>query len=290
MQKFTIFTIIMTVVVVVVAGELVMEEYLPKLTDGNAEEKTATLDLPQDLDLSKIIETNVLGAESTIATPIEGGAVAGSDQIDLSQLVYEEVPISEGSFSSGFEGAPIEGLTESEFKPSETASVIPSYESSSSGEPDFEDEGYNEVMPNVYIREDMLRSAGFASATLEEEPHNGFIFKTIYVADLPDTEVLKYQVKSGETLLAKIYVIQIGPEASVSEVYEVLKVRAAEGLDIEVNETNEFGNNSFFMNDARREGVAFLAVRFGPLLYGFSYPKEYHSQIKNLTKLIDYEF
>ena len=60
MQKFTIFTIILTVITVVVAGELVFEEYLPSLTNQTSEEKTANLDLPDDLDLNKVIETNVL--------------------------------------------------------------------------------------------------------------------------------------------------------------------------------------------------------------------------------------
>ena len=67
-------------------------------------------------------------------------------------------------------------------------------------------------------------------------------------------------------------------------------MRGAEGLDVTVNETNEFAQGSFYLNDVRRSEVAFLAVRVGSMIYGFSYPKEYHSQVKNLVTLLDLEF
>src|SRR3989338_4257046 len=57
MRKFTVFTVILTVIIVVVVAEIAVNEYLPAL-EGDAE---LTLDLPKSLDLSKSIETNVLG-------------------------------------------------------------------------------------------------------------------------------------------------------------------------------------------------------------------------------------
>jgi hypothetical protein len=43
------------------------------------------------------------------------------------------------------------------------------------------------------------------------------------------------------------------------------------------------------MNDTKRPGTAFLTVKLGNLIYGFSYPKEYHPQVKNLIKLLEWE-
>ena len=105
-----------------------------------------------------------------------------------------------------------------------------------------------------------------------------------------DVEVTKVAIKTDNTLFAKVYVFQVGGLSSVSEVYEVLKIRGTEGLDIEINETNDYADESFYMNDMRRPDVAFLTVRVGAILYGFSYPKDYHPQISNLVQLLDAEF
>ena len=59
MQKFTIFTLILTILIIVVVSEIVVNEYLPSLE----RDETLSLDLPDSLDVSKGIQTNILGAD-----------------------------------------------------------------------------------------------------------------------------------------------------------------------------------------------------------------------------------
>ena len=88
---------------------------------------------------------------------------------------------------------------------------------------------------------------------------------------------------------AKAYVFKIGYKTEIGEIYNFLKERVNEAVNMYVNETNQFGTNSFYMNDDKRPETAFLTTRIGGLLYAFSYPKEYHSQVKNLIKLIEWD-
>lgn len=266
MKKFTIFTLLLTIVVIVVVSEIVVNEYLPTLGQGDTADADLEFTLPKSLDLSKSIETSVL----------EGGLTnrlgATTDIVAETTL---ELPFEENS---------------SEFLP-----VAPNADESivSDGEPavaDFEDQNFETVSANVYLRDEQIKSAGFVGAYIEREVFDDYLFKTIFVGDLYNTEIEKNTIRTNEALLAKVYIFKIGPDSDTDEVYQLFKMRATEGAGIEVNETNEFGVNSFYMNDSTRSNTAFLTVRIGSLIYAFSYPKEYHSQIKNLVQLLEWEF
>lgn len=278
MRRFTVFTVILTVIIVVVVAEMAGNDYLSKFKKDSAEATDEMeLDLPDTLDLSGSTQSNVLGAD------VDFSKIPDSNYPDMT---YEEISLD--GESDDLLRMPDDISDDSLLEvPSDPT---PTYVVTESDISDFEDENFVSFSTNVFIREDMIKSAGFAGAYLESDPHNGFLYKTIYIDDLEDVEVTKYAIRTKDSLFAKVYVFQVGGLSSVSEVYEVLKMRATGGLDIEINETNEFGGESFFMNDARRPEVAFLTVRIGAVLYGFSYPKEYHSQIKNLVTLLDYEF
>jgi hypothetical protein len=289
MRKFTIFTVILTVIVVVVLSEIFVNDYLPKFRKDNVDSANMELTLPESLDISDTISANVLGSdvdytaiprtETGTETEAEANVEAETDPVELDSS-YEEVILDVYSEEA-----------DTDFLPFSDSGVSDSYISDTEPDvTDFEDENYASFSTSVLLREDQVRSAGFSNAYLEDETHDGFLYKTVYIDDLYDVDVKKTLIKTDDTLFAKVYVFQVGPLSSVSEVYEVLKVRGAEGLDIEINETNDFGSGSFYMNDKRRAEVVFLTVKIGSYIYGFSYPKEYHPQIKNLITLLDMEF
>jgi len=265
------------VIVLVVAAEIFIEDYYPSLSgnalDNSSVTSTDDISLPDDLDFSQVIETNVLGSDIDYSQ-IPGGSISDIDDLlgeDLDEIIID----------------PTEKKTNSPFIEPGDGGPAPQ---NHYDVPDFEDETYFNYESNVYIREDMIKSAGFLGGFLEDEPTDGYLYKNIYIGDLEDVEVSKVAIRTEDKLMAKIYVMKMGPLASVNEVYELLKVRSGQDLDTTINETNEYGDLSFYMNDANRPQVAFLTVRFGPVVYGFSYLKDYHAQVKNLTTLIDLEF
>lgn len=294
MKKFTVFTLILTVIVVVVVSEMFVNDYLPSLGSGedeNSSGENMEVNLPETLDLSKSMETSVLGAaknrlgadvvsEDTIgdgASPIDLVESAGSGTSDLPD---DYLPL-------------LEELSESAGLPESISG--PASESAGTSSSDFEDFSFDasKISPtsvSIYLRDEQIKSAGFTGAYLENESSaDGKLFKTIQIDDLFDTEVTKTAIRTEETALAKVYIFKTGINTEISEVYELIKLRASGGLNIQVNETDEYGSSSFYMNDQMRNSTAFLVTRLGGFIYAFSYPKEYHSQIKNLIKLIEWE-
>lgn len=287
MQKFTVFTVILSIVVIVIVADLVVNNYLPGIKDSDivSELTSGKFTLPDSIDISKALETNVIGAGSVDDfTPNRLGFDLGNDDdssdtelVSDAKTGTETIPVSRVSdFTIG-------GANTDEF------AIIPN----NSGKPvtanDFEDTNFIAFSKNIYLRDEQIKSAGFVSAYMEDEKYDGSLYKTIYTDDLYDVSVKKIVIKSTDALFAKVYVVKVGPNSSLDDVYQVLKIRGAEGLESEINETDEFGDESFYMNDTRRPNTAFLTVRIGNLIYGFSYPKEYHAQVKNLTKLLAWE-
>jgi hypothetical protein len=267
MQKFTVFTVILTILVVVVAAETFVSKYLPALTgsDVSTEEEAGgdQYNLPSELDLSAAVQTNVLGAGggaldyTAPALPAEPAGSITPDNFDF--LEFDSPP------------------PDTPLMPDSDTAYFDIEEFSSS---------FDHSVTNVFIRDDQITNSGFVGAYLETEAIDGLLYKTINVGDLYGVQFDKYAVTNGTTTFAKTYIIVPDDPLGIEDIYDLLKLRASEGLEVEINETNDYGSASFYMNDLRRENAAFLTVRIGSRIYGFSYPKQYHPQIKNLVSVL----
>ncbi len=336
MKKFTIFTILLTIVVVVVFVELMAKDNLSgnvATEQGGGEDMKLTL--PKSLDVKRSISTNVLGSDGELNNKLGADnevlpvSLIGREKIGNSGALKSsgennsgnsDALKSPGENNSGNSGAgknagsddleasdagnpifldpsafenddqPVD-VTELEIK--DMSGQLTTQEGDKlSGLKDFEDQNFVTMTAptgNVYLRDEQIKSAGFTSGTLENEPLDGRLFKTIDISDLKDVEVTKTAIKNRDEVLAKVYIFKIGLNTNVSEVYQMLKLRAAQAPNIKVNETNQYGVASFYMNDQLRLDTAFLTVRISGLIYAFSYPKMYHSQVKNLLQLIQWE-
>lgn len=261
MQKFTAFTVLLTVLTVVVVSDIVVNDYLPR--KDQVIEDNMQFDLPDSLDLSNTLTTNVLGSDDVVVTGMEE-----EETEDPSEVV---INLGEGNLEVANEELV------------EVANNLKDFESfSGSG-------SLARFSPNVYLRDEQIKSAGFVGAYLEDGDAEDKLYKSISLIDFEDSDVRQSIIRTDNEMLAKVTVVRPGTGSEVGDMYEIIKGRAAAGLNTEVNETNDFGQGSFYMNDASRQGTAFLTVRLGGLIYGFSYPKTYHSQVKNLLQLIEWE-
>ncbi|MBP7670757.1 hypothetical protein KA119_00495 [Candidatus Gracilibacteria bacterium] len=243
MQKFTAFTVLLTIVVVVVVGEIVANDYLPKEEEDLS---NLELDLPQGIDLTNTLATNVLASGDL------GNEIKREEDKEL---------VAEVDGLVDFEESAVSGLVEEELV----------------------------VAANPYLREEQIRSAGFLTAYIEGEAKPAEMFKSVKISDLRGVEMSLNLIRNESEMLAKVYIFRPSVTTEVGTVYDLLKERAAAGLNAEVNENNEFGEASFYMNDGTRATTAFLVTRIGGVIYGFSYPKAYHAQVKNLIQLIEWE-
>ena len=279
----------------VVAAEMFVNDYLPELayfggdqavTDGSGLVDTELAIVPggeslSESNLANAIGANVLGTGRAVNRKAPVEPVEPATQIlDLEKMDFlneESVVVSEVVVDAWQAPLPTEGTTN-------ITIATPSDDLFA----DFESFDSSYVLKNtsVSLTNDHLISAGFTGAVLEPEDFDGFLYKTISVGDLYGLKVEKSLITNGVKQYSKVYVVTPEELASAPEIYSVLKVRASEGLEVEVNETNEFGDRSFYMNDLRRQHVAFLTVKIGTSIYGFAYPKDYHPQVANLVHLM----
>lgn len=285
MKKFTVFTVILAITVIVTVSEMFVNNYLPNLGSGEGEELTLTL--PQSLDLSKIVKTDTLGAS-------ELGETSGSESV-LSNKLGSDVEIE--NFEGSYDNAIPTGLSEEKIvmEPADEESTgaykVEDKQVANTGDEasDFEDQTFSMQNVNINLRQEQIDSAGFFGAYIEEEESDGKLYKTIDVADLYDTKMQKFVIRSEEELMAKVYIFSVGANSNIDELYQLIKSRCGQVPVSTVNETNEYGNGSFYLNDSSRGGTVFLTTKMGELVYGFSYPKTYHSQVKNLVQLLTWE-
>lgn len=335
MRKFTVFTVILTILVVVVAAETFVNKYLPSLKGSvlQADQQTGQqvdqqdtdkYNLPSELESKSIAkpETTVTNnsvspqtsvpqtnapqttsPQSTSQSTADNfeflGVNAADGQIQTpldpsqpqtlpstSNLILNDIP---STISSTIPDTTIIPNTTSSSTASST-SVLPVLETALDLPTDssFDIEDFSNSQPSSasYLRDDQIINSGFTGSRLETEIYDGFLYKTINISDLKGIKVEKYNVGDGTNTYVKVYIITVSDPAIFNDIYNVIKSRAAEGIDTEVNETNDYGSGSFYMNDIRRSGVAFLTVKIGSRIYGFTYPKTYHPQIKNLISLL----
>lgn len=294
MQKFTIFTVLLTIVVVIVAAESFVNKYLPALSEDSPAltDSQDGYNLPSELDLSSVVSANVFGADSVV----DGSSVVVGDSFATDSITISGSALGGGSAPGGSSAETLggSGLGSGDFGSDgfdflnfeSTSSTTGATGLSDSGNFDLEDfsGSYSHSSSTAStIRNDHVVNSGFVGAYLSDEQYDGMIYKSISLGDLIGVDVKKHSITNGTTVYAKVYSIIVEDSSNVGNVYDVLKLRALDGISIEVNETNQFGNASFYMNDPRRDSVAFLTVRIGFKLYGFSYPKQYHPQIRNLV-------
>lgn len=293
MQKFTVFTVLLTIVVVVVAAETFVNKYLPALgSDRTGVVEEEGYNLPSELELSDTFKSSVLGADLIGAPENTVPADEVPDVMDMGAVDMGVVDM--GVVDTGVVDMALPlGLVDTSGSDSFDFMNTDGFGSADDGLLDVADDGSFDledfsmsydggVGPISYLRNDQVTNSGFVGAYVVDEDHEGLIYKAISISDLIGITVKKFAVTNGTTTYAKVYVIVPDNPAQTGEVYEVIKVRGGESSQMSVNETNQYGSASFYLNDARRDGVAFLTVRIGSKVYGFSYPKQYHPQIRNL--------
>ncbi|MBD3327869.1 hypothetical protein GF340_01040 [Candidatus Peregrinibacteria bacterium] len=142
-----------------------------------------------------------------------------------------------------------------------------------------------QVKANIVF--DMVGRAGFKNVTLQRIPFNGIMFERIDLRDFKSVPVVKQNLlQNNKTIIATFYEFHAKTEPLANEIYSFIKDRAAGPIEAEINQTNDYGSASFFINYSDKKNDAFLIVKKGTSVYAYSYPKGSHSLIESLIKLI----
>lgn len=93
-------------------------------------------------------------------------------------------------------------------------------------------------------------------------------------------------VQSDSNTIASIREITSDNQQKSLQVYQELKAIAQSVNTFTVNETNEFGDNSFYINPNSETDSAFLVNQKGSIVYAVAYQKAYHDAFKEWFEVL----
>lgn len=127
------------------------------------------------------------------------------------------------------------------------------------------------------ISSELLDKAGFKSFYIKPRPFDGLLFESFDVSMLTYLNVLDRKIiqliDGNEVEVLRIYEFNLNDEDAANEIYTYLRTALKDQLGVTVNETNQFGMGSFFVNHQVPRNNAFLVVKTRGNVYALSYPK-----------------
>ncbi len=103
--------------------------------------------------------------------------------------------------------------------------------------------------------------------------------------DLVNKEVYAI-VSSDQQTIASIQEIVTDDEKKSQQIFEEIKAISSSVPSFSINQTNEFGDRSFYINPNQDSDSAFLINQKGTLIYAVAYQKQYHDQFKDWFELL----
>ncbi len=137
------------------------------------------------------------------------------------------------------------------------------------------------------ITEQHLVQMGFDGMRLERVSADGLLFQLLDLSDSVNLSKVRFHLTDGKNVYGVISEYLLADATRAKTFYENLRQKASLYAPIvKLNETNSFGKGSFYLNDSKRLGTAFLTTLSGNRVYSFSYPKASHEFFKKFIEFL----
>jgi hypothetical protein len=131
----------------------------------------------------------------------------------------------------------------------------------------------------------LVTQSGFKNVTLQQLPFNGIVFEKIDMRDFMSVPVFKQNLLAdNRDVSAGFYEFHADNSLLANEIYLLIKEKASSSIDTGINETNDFGEKSFYLNYKDKKDDAFLVVKISQSVYALQYEKNLHSFMKILLQ------
>lgn len=124
--------------------------------------------------------------------------------------------------------------------------------------------------------------------TFKTEPFSGKVFQLLDISEVSLESATQGNLKNGEALEGVIYELKALDEVMAAEVYQLIKQKTIEYNEISVNETNKYGDGSFYINHVQKPNEVFLTIRIKNKIYAFAYSRPSHENIVKLISLLTF--
>ena len=144
----------------------------------------------------------------------------------------------------------------------------------------------NPLSGKSHLTTAFLKQVGFIDPSIDTAQYNGKFFDFINLADVGITDVIKGKINEKDELIAIYFEIRSENISTAKEVYTLTKEKAKGDINVSVNETNSYGDNSFYINHLSKKDQVYLVVRIRNYVYGFNYTENDHKKFENLIKVL----
>lgn len=137
-------------------------------------------------------------------------------------------------------------------------------------------------LPISTISDDVLLNSGIIQPQMKQVKFNGKLFQFIDLSAFGFEDIAKTNVFDGSEFRFSVYEIQTDHPTLAEEMYHLLQDEASKNSDISMNETNQYGDQSSYLNHSRKKQTVFLMVLMDTTVYAFEYPAGSHDVVKNI--------
>lgn len=127
------------------------------------------------------------------------------------------------------------------------------------------------------VNNELLMKAGFNNVVIKPRPFNSRLFDRFDLSMLSYLNIVEKSVillaGGDEKEIMRVYEFDFSDDAGAQEIYDFLKAKIKDELGVTINETNQFGLSSFYINFNGPQENAFLVVKTRTNVYALSYPK-----------------
>lgn len=140
-----------------------------------------------------------------------------------------------------------------------------------------------QVAGSSSITASLLQKAGLQDYKLQSVTYGGNLLDRIAFASLNSVPIFEsHLMKNDIVQVASFYELDAGTAATAREVYDLLKLKATAEVGAILNETNSFGEASFYVNYYQIPEKVFVVFRKGGRVFALTYNKDLHGAMTKL--------
>lgn len=137
------------------------------------------------------------------------------------------------------------------------------------------------ALPGFQVTQELLAKSEFTEPVFRAVEFNGKYFQLIDVSDFAKG-VKKANIFENQRFAGAIYENHLANAEAAYEFYQLLQAEGQKSIENQINETNAYGDNSFYVNNRNKNATAFLVIKLEKSVFAFEYPHRSHSKIKAL--------
>lgn len=142
-------------------------------------------------------------------------------------------------------------------------------------------------VPFTTIMEEVLARNGEDSISIESiYPLHSKLFNTIDLIDFHFIPYENFSLRQGSNLVGEWWIFEAENGDLAQEIYTLIREKSSRELEISVNETNSYGEASFYDNFSSQPESVFLVVKKGRNVYALTYVKGLHDFMKQALLLL----